>query len=1747
MKNVANEEKTQNVERYYFNHNAIYKNTYNGKIIFNNTNGEEIITEKNNFVHYTNGSVSALKNGVILDMNEIEQDPIIYYNIAEGQVLKKAKSDYTIQHLDKELKFTNFIWKISNEKYLVIGNPIKIVFDEQNIKNIDGYVEIEYMDNEIIKIYNQEATYQTISSKAYIELPNNIKIRLANKIVSKNDENKMSLENMVIDSEDNVDIVDLDEFKEDENQATNEITEENQQEQNNVTNNEIQEQNNTINSTVNNRTENNNNSSVENNTQINGGIDESNILNGENSNNDDNTTINDNITGNDEIKADDAISKDTETEVKEDNTIVEPKFKIENFKLSSIGVTSSISVEDQENLLTGDIEIKIVQNNNNKIIYQTEESSGNTNIEVNVATLSPNTDYTLSLEATYQIDSIKYTKNFIYKIFRTEFIGVDFEKDYFTNNKMSFNINFEKDSKIQEADIVLLNDQGEIIETKNITPQTETIEYDYLNSNSEYTVKLTNVLYDNQIITNGFEISKKYKTLKNKPTVSGTYFETDKRNSKFTLKLSNLIDTDNGITNLRYELYDTRKDLTVNQQPEYQVETTKSQETIVPIDNIKIFRGVPYAFKVIATFDDNEKIVEYESEYSDVMLMEGVDFPTVRFEKKEVTFERIQGNLIIEDNSNTISLDNTNKFIVTYTDSVGVSNSFTSQGSLVIPIDINNLRSNETYKFSIYTRVDLQDNNKPIDECYIGGAVIKTELPNNLVANYTSLNQNLLTPFNIRFGLSDENAGTEDSLEAKTLSGMTFSIYAGQDCSGTAVKTVKVVDKNLEPYESNLKEEYYDKTVILTPEFFGAKNSDFKEKYYTIAVSSAYDYTSYPNKLPIINNTFTVETNGYVPDLPSDPDNAIDVTQIRNRDKEQRTDLNPETITGYTIKASYDNSQLLARKITYKVYNDITNTVIKTIELEIGSDGVIPEYTFNVLDGTSIQTEDTDELRRGNPYYFTYEMDLDLNKDGIADTKYPYQIGDEKIVLRSPQVLPAKQEAKFLTYPSISTSTKIRYKYNFTDIDHTLENNRITASIDEKIRDNRQLETTGTGEFKTIEFVNLVQGNLKISVMRRLDKTQLATQRIISNYYFEGENSVKNVNYRTTLDSNRVIITLLDQSQEVENIAAINVEFVSDTLTIKKEFLIPENNIIAINLNDLGELLNKKVTVNVYAYYDTGIIGYDLNSQYYTYQKAYVSGEDKYYYTLNENGKFVETTTLQNNIYISKRDGLSLNVIQASGKGETGQMSLQYSENGLRYNYDVIMQKQIGRQLLVSDGNNIIEFDKIIPGISLKDSSNNLNISTELDRVNFKAEIIKTDKIQIKNEDIYVDIYKTDENGIKEEFVKTETIKREQFKQTVEITGLEPKTYYFIKFRTTIIKANGTEENDDLYDVDYQVVGKHYYFSTLANVGITNVEVKYNPVSYNEKTIDVKYNLDKILGYQKIVYNIYKYNETTKKYELLLENLEDTFIKKEMTKKIDANPGSIFEFGKKYKVEITPIAIYTSPNGTTKEIELGTAKQEFELNELNKPIIGVKSSRENDNILNFKITIYDSDRIVENDKYKIRILNSRDEDITPEQYKNKEFSTDDINNTIEIENTDKNKEYSIEIITNLDYDNDGQELSEYKKTYISAALNKYGISIGNITVSVNQTNQQKLDLIFNNSYKLTEIDQIRYSIYNTNGYAINNMVDFIPTQIKEGDDVFYTFTLDETLVVTGNYNVELQFLRNGEILDVASLEYTHIE
>lgn len=1734
LQSNAEIQNSQSVSRYYFTENTTYKEKYNEKVIFKDTEGETVKVNFDNFIHYSNGSISSLKNGVILNLNQIEEDPITYYNIRKGSVLVKKQDKYTIKNLDKEISFEKLIWKISSQKYIVLANPLTLVFDEGTKKVINGYVEIEYLDNEIVKIYNQEAIYQTISSDVYIEI-GDIKVNLSTQIITKANENKMSLESMVIDSDDNVTIVDLSQEEKENNQ------EDKNEENTNQNNNQTNINNNQTNTNVGTNTETNTNTNQ--NTNI--IIDE-----------DNNTGENIDIT-------------EDEEETNEENIIQPPTMKIDKLEVNSIRVDATISISDENNLLTGDIIIRIQKNSTGKIVYEIAETLGNYNIEISTSVLEPNTEYSLIVEAPYQIEEMNYTKNFISKIFRTTSLGISMEKDIITNNNIQILINKLKNAKVKTMQVQLLNENNVEIQSQEIEflngleEENKTVNFTELDSNTIYKVKVTDIQYESQIIASGTNITATYKTLKDKPQISGTEFEINKREGNFKLRIKDIIDVDSSIQKYRFEIFDTRtleEDEEGNiifeeASPITTIETT-DRELTLKIDDVKIFRKIGYVFRVVAIGNDNEKDIEIASEYSNVFKMDGEEFPTVRFEQTEVTFERIIGNIIIEDKGQTIQLTDDTLFTITYKDSVGTIRTFTSQGSYTIPVDVNNLRANETYQFSVYTTVDLNDGNGPIEQCYIGGILIKTEEPNNLVAKYIQNTQDVKKTFSVSLELEKEKE-EQSELELDTLTEMEISIYEGQVDennlpTGKLLRTKKIVDNNINEYESDIKNAYYRKKVEISPEFFDAQNRDFMDTYYTIVVKNAVDYTDYRNEIPILTNTFTITTNGTIPDLPSDVNNALNVTAIRNRDSENyRDELNGSTIVGYNVRALYNNTDLYAKTIIYKAYNAETMELVKTIEVEVGEDGVVPEVQFDVLDGTNLNVVDNDEIRRGSKYYFTYEVMLDLNKDGEAETKYPFE--EEQVELKSKTQIPEKQEPKIIMYHSTSTGNTMTFKYICEDVDNSISGeNLFYAKIGNTIVSTKKIEKTST--YKDVTFDRLSKGTLEIYINYNVIKSEDSKQKTLINHKFDVINYIDQVKYKVSLDSTKVLIELQNLNSQIDNIAFLKVILsdVNGSTKIEQDFkTIPSSNIISINLNDLGELLKKETQVQVIAYYNTGISGFDFEDGHYVVLKKANTNESIEYYTINSSGRLVEGTSLRGNIFSLN---LNDNQLELTNPANNKKISteIDYTENGIKYQGNVIIPQQVNTEELECTSDDTIRFDIIIPGIRLKDSKGDWKIQTELDKASFKADLLVDKETIIEDDIIYVDIYETDQNGIKEILLKTLELKTNQFNNLIEITDLTPKTYYFMKFRTNIKVGTGEFSEKYLYDIDFQVSGKAYYFSTLADVGIKDIEVTYEPISYEEKYINIQYSIERVTGYTRIEYELYHYNDLTKEYEPYTLVTNDEIFTNNMQKKVPINPGSNFVFGDKYKIVIKPTVEYTPIDepDNVQILELGTKEKEFTFEKLINPIIALNGSRQDDNKILFRVTVYDYNKVIYNNKYKIKIIDEEFNDVTPEMYKDKEFDVNIVNQKIELENTLDSKRYTIQVSTDIDLENTNNpdKFKKYIKDYIIYETNEFGISVGTITP---QKNTKKVELIFNNSYKLTDIETIKYSIYNTNGYAISGEEEFVPTRyvLDQGEtvDEYYTYTISANLDKTGKYILELQFIKEGIVVDSKTIEYVYDE
>ncbi len=874
-------------DRYYFYEKEKYTNSYGDKIVFNDTEGTKVTLNNSNFIHYTSGNIQALQDGVLLDLEKINDDPIVYYNVLANKEVKKISNRYTVQNLKQDVSFEEAIWKISANKYLILANNMKVTLNNGNTKDIEGYLELEYSDNEVVKMYNQEFNYQTISQDSFIELSNGAKLSLGTKIISVNDENKMSLEDMIINSNDNVTLVDL----------TNTETE-NNVEENTEANNE--ETNNTI---------------------ANGGTSSSTVTNNNNSST--STVIGGSSNANTAAPAENAVEFNVEvaniiyqyisnnqTKVDETETKKEPKVQLNDMEISSVGIKGAIQITDDDDLLSknDNVIVKLQNNSTGKVVYLDEESYGTFDIPLDVQNLLPNTSYSVIVTATYSLNDNVYTKNFLYKTFVTSSIGVEIGKEAYTSNSLIFNLKFE-DENVDSATVTLLDANGNAIpnqtQTRKNSNGTEEIEFTGLTADTNYIAKVSGISYNGAVQEGeNWEITYNAKTLKNKASIDELNYSINKRDSKFKLNIDKVTDDNQAIQSYTYYVYEFKTILNEDglyettydtQNPVYQTQTTqKDIEVDVASEGTGIVRGKTYGFKVVATTYDNEKYVEIESKIAGAFTLNGKSFPNVKFTKvsnNDYETTEIIGYLDIIDNERTVVVDANNPLTISYfsdvvetttylkitsLDSYGDNSSYGRtedvDGNSVIRINIdlgntgnqtNGLKAQTSYTFSVYGTVDLQDEesiNGGYKNAYIGSSIITTDKYNPIEATLeVPENAPAENAFTVDVGLTADSVASKQSL-----SSVDILVYEGSGDINSGDYNYwsrTITNKNYGDVVKNAKNQtnitsiqdlFFDNKLVVTPSLIGGSaESSYTEAKYQVIVTATVDGTKYTNKIPV--------------------------------------------------------------------------------------------------------------------------------------------------------------------------------------------------------------------------------------------------------------------------------------------------------------------------------------------------------------------------------------------------------------------------------------------------------------------------------------------------------------------------------------------------------------------------------------------------------------------------------------------------------------------------------------------------------------------------------------------------------------------------------------------------------------------------------------------------------------------------------------------------------------------------------
>lgn len=1743
---VLNNLASGNGDRVYFDEGTEYKEKYPESIIFEDSDKKEKTITTDHFLHYLDGSITYLRNGVLLDLSTINNSLVSYYNITDKISIEYNDGAYYIEQLSDTLHFDNFVGKINENKYIVAGEDVALQMSGAKTRTGADYFELEFIEGDIVVISNQEVSYQTVSSNTFIYVGEDIVINLGDKTIYYKDEPKMTLSQIVIDDEDNIDIIAkdpvIDDSEEDEdkvevnrNPGEIDVPEEEAYITNNTDNNEQ-----TNNVTNNNETVTNNNENVTNNTVTDN--------NTENNNPGGSTGGNTGGTGGGSAGGTGggglSISK-------------EPKIALTDASVTANSLSAKISITDNENMLEGDLVLTIVNTSTGTTVFRNSYSSDVGNIDVSVDNLTPDSNHVITITGNYTENEVTYEKQFFNKMLKTDSLGLSMKKNYSASDTLSFVVSKNDDSLVNLVKVRLRNAKGEVIATKTVDfslKNTMEVDFEDLKSNTTYRAVLEDVMYNGVSLVNQSTISVTASTLKQKPTFGETSFVINKKAYSFNLRLEDYDDPDDGIVAYKYVVYKNEDIGTENEQPIMIIEKEAGSTADLVVDGTKIVRSGEYVFKVIVDFNDNEKVIEYESELSDVMSMDSVTFPTITWESSEITFEHIKGNILIHDEHG--ALNKKENLRITYVDSVGthgeIKNVQVNPDTNSIMVDIESLRANETYIISLYGDIDLKDENDVLTNHLVGSVVVKTDkiVPITVLSWEEEEGYNMLLPFTVRtrFGSSKGS-----DLEASVLGSITYNLYKGKTVNSQEFVT-KITKENVNLssfHNSSLKTDFFDNAYDITPSFFDLSNERLKElsggtlyRNYTIEITDAYDYSGL-NKIPIDNGVYTVTTNEELPDYEEDVVTDLLVTEIKNG--ETFADLKSGTIIGYNLKPVYEISDIYKVTVNYYVYDVTSGEEVLILEknVEVDDYATYEGETFELGYGTAIDVVD-ETLVRGHIYRFKFNLTVD---DGNNVVYWPSE--DTKIQAKGDYTA-AKEEPTVLLYPHESNGNSITYMYKLKDPDFALSN-PLTGETDYTNKlyhavlgaNKTPQEISVSDEFRPITFDSMKYNDqyyirYKQTLLKHESQYNFYNKIVnIDTSKFEGLFSTSGMNLNYFLgespQANTVLISLHDYTANhkfYNRVTDYKLVFTTEDDEIVKEHVMVEHvgggeYGFIVDYSDLITMKDKEINVDVYAYYDTGLIGYNVPSDFgYAFQTNGGYRAFGVYLQLDAEGNIYEgenaLASRFNYTINHKTNRLELESLISGG---TKSVKFSHSSFGLLSEEKYFSPKQLN-ELKLSGEDTTFSFDKLIPGVAFTE------MSPTLRGIDLQMNVYGLDKTILQEENYYILIYDEFAN-----LIKTEVVPIDAIEDTIKIRGLMPNSRYFF---TVNIKMVGEEDLVMLYDNVTQTY-KNYNFITTNTVLISDVTLTYSAESYDDKSLVIAYTLGVTEGYDEIRYGLYYLDENEEK--VYLDVAPDTELLNTMDNVIEIKPG--FVFGKTYYLDIIPV-MYYEENGETKEYtSFEKSSHSIEIPTLRSPNFVVRKNatvEEGVYGLDFTVVGLDEDKTIVNGTYYVELHDKEGNLVSKDDCDGEGCQISVEEKTFKFVGLKPSEKYVFYIVTKIDKNYVGaSNITEFERIpYNMMTTGEYGVSFGEMTV---KDKDNSVYLLFTDSSGLVGSGiTLHYTFYGNlnsqNQYSgsinlddegiMESILQRVPFGNYSYDYYYYKMSIPEVLNAD-QYTIQLQF------------------
>ena len=1535
-------------DRYYFSANTKYKKNVDDNVVFSDRESNDVVVDPASFVHYADGSITFLKRGAIVNLNELNNPIISYYNVTNDNLISYDSDRYVITtNNDENVVVNSFVGRINDSKYIIAGSDLSVKIPDQSEEISGSYFEVLFIEEGIVKVYNEEDSFQVTAQGTYFYIGDNIIINLGDNKIYYDGEAKMLLSQITINGDENIDLAVNDDATGG-GSGTGDGTGEG-------------------------------GSAGDEDGDLG---DEDGTGEGDETTGEEGETGTGNGTGSDEV-VDNAMVELVSADVT--TTSLNIKLLLNN--ASSVRGTLKAYIT---NVSTGnDVAFTIDSKDTNVI----ELSNGTFDIVTSDTDavdgtrefhLNPDTEYLLRIVSEDSNNSNQYFQ----KIFRTEPLGVSLEKMYATESSLKYKINFDENSNVVD---VILNIEGDgVSESKKVSVDDNVteVEFDGLSSNTNYSVYINNVTISEGsgagvTYASRYNISRIDSTLKKTPSATGKVIsvDTDADNARFTINVNNISDPDNSIVGYTYEVYlnDEGKDIVYTVTKNVNSNSGEVGDANVLVLNLsditQISSGVSYRCRVLVSYNNNEMTREIGFDDGEAFSLNSI--PSIEWNSDSFVVGKydasgtinlidasctipIRGRACSDNNSNYTIKDTTftlRYYVVGEDETTADEVSFKFDSSdLTYDFDLDMLLSNTNYVMKVYGSY-YDDNNVYHENVMIGSSTyFTTAKSDNLSLIINSVNSSNDTDV-VNFSMYLDK-GTSTEVYEELVTSVSINLY-----SGAYNNSDKLIGNYVITDRATIVDLFNSLTITnglftnLTD--FSVGNCSDNKICNREALTNVTNITN--NSYKVLNSSYTIEivsvnvgedtlvvenpiytfvlTSSYYLDarIAANPNyNYVIVDEIKKSDLSDEEieslrdngisnidELLDDTVVGLRISNNlsdlFVDSAFSYEKavVKYIVHSKKNDTDVKVIEVDMGNKYQPGEQTI-WLDVTDTK----DGFIRGYSYDVGYTIDFTIDSSGLTSDE------DRNIVTYDNDVLHKdidieRQKPVYTQYISSSTASSITYMYSMTDIDNALYDKKAYYSYtiageneeDEVVNGESSDRFNTDGEYHSVTLP--IEDRVDYSFgyhYKRIDDAGSANNEMDS-YTFDSEfeyldddafeiisdvydNKLKIVLNDNEINDRTVAYRVVLNASGVSEYSMI---FLASKLDKYGTYVEEEGSVdtrpyyIAIDYANISRFLGKDITVSLYAYYDTGLVGLNQDFSNGLIIKNIVNNS---YLNIYNNGSTDTTSNRVENIAMGVnmvREPLNEDTIylynllmgannynnntgsnyyknSADISGNIGiKYNLSYSNQGLvindgSRNYSRYNMKVIDIANLVSDDYSY-RFDSITPKIRVR-TVNSINGFT----IRLTASGIYSDSQFMNNNssdsNIYIEIY-SDEGCTDRIDTKVVSIditdSNGSYSASIEdasMSDLKPDTTYYFK-----VFAYINNEYTQLYDEDSSsssYVYKTYSTKTLNGSEILNrINFSVKPTAYNgeisDKTLTWRLGLNSTDNY-KVRFELYKPN-----------------------------------------------------------------------------------------------------------------------------------------------------------------------------------------------------------------------------------------------------------------------------------------------